>query len=402
VHFKFRNVNDAFLTIVSGIHSGNILTEVYPSRAGEVMVIPEPVTITYTNPSEKVLFNRARDCNPFFHLYEALWMLAGRNDVAPLSYYNSQIADIASDDGKTFNGAYGYRWRHFTGVYPEAYPVGGVDQLKILIEHLRNNPWSRRAVLSMWNVEDDLLKVEETKDVCCNLNVHFLVRSGTCRSCDGTGRYESPGEGPGQFATDCSDCAGKPHDVPRYLDMTVYNRSNDLIWGSLGANVVHFAMLQEYVAGKLGLDVGDYHQFSDNLHAYTERWEPEKWLREYDSPTMHDLPPDPYEMNDIGSYLLGDEPDYRIQWLVDDQWVDPVGRDARDYGNGFLEYVALPMCSAFQAHKRRDYEMARRMLGFVRATDWRLAGTEWIERRQVNYERKQHGRSNVPACPDQR
>ena len=102
-----------------------------------------------------VLFNSARDCNPWFHLYESLWMLAGRNDVASIAYYAKNMANY-SDDGKTLNGAYGFRWRHMVA---RGQPWKGVDQLDILVNHLKADPTSRRAVLQMWNVEDDLLKI---------------------------------------------------------------------------------------------------------------------------------------------------------------------------------------------------------------------------------------------------
>src|SRR5690606_25634418 len=112
--------------------------------------------------------------------------LAGRNDVAPLAYYNSRMTEF-SDDGETFNGAYGYRWRHGkidgeSPVWSERNDLNvkgghGIDQLQILIQHLKTNPNSRRAVLQMWNVEDDLLKVDSSKDVCCNLSACFSIRN---------------------------------------------------------------------------------------------------------------------------------------------------------------------------------------------------------------------------------
>src|SRR5215510_914392 len=102
MEFRFRNVNDAFAGLVEGIHSGTIRTEVEPSRYGEVIAVPEPVLLTYTHPWERVLFNAARDANPFALLYEALWMLAGRNDVAPLAYYTKRFREF-SDDGETLN-----------------------------------------------------------------------------------------------------------------------------------------------------------------------------------------------------------------------------------------------------------------------------------------------------------
>jgi hypothetical protein len=47
------------------------------SRAGDVLVAPHPVMSVTSIPTERVLFDPARDANPFFHLFESLWMLAG-------------------------------------------------------------------------------------------------------------------------------------------------------------------------------------------------------------------------------------------------------------------------------------------------------------------------------------
>jgi hypothetical protein len=54
------------------------------------------------------------------------------------------------------------------------------------------------------------------------------------------------------------------------LDMTVTNRSNDLIYGAMGSNLFHMSMLQEYIALHAGLEVGTYYQFSKNMHLYLE------------------------------------------------------------------------------------------------------------------------------------
>jgi hypothetical protein len=87
-------------------------------------------------------------------------MLAGRNDVATVAYYAKQMREY-SEDGKTLNGAYGYRWRNqLVNVYEHGDPTWQhVDQLDVLVAHLKADPTSRRAVLQMWNVEDDLLKI---------------------------------------------------------------------------------------------------------------------------------------------------------------------------------------------------------------------------------------------------
>lgn len=197
-----------------------------PSRNGPVKQAPWPVTTVYERPCERVLFWPERDANPFFHLYESLWMLAGRNDILPLTRYAKNMANY-SDDGVTQHGAYGYRWRK------QFYHLGkGVDndQLRILAESLKENPDDRRTVLQMWDAQLDLGK--QGKDFPCNTT-----------------------------ATLQRDTEGK-------LDLTVFCRSNDLIWGAYGANAVHFSMLLEYMANWIGCPVGVYRQVSVNWHGY--------------------------------------------------------------------------------------------------------------------------------------
>lgn len=393
MHLHTRNVNTAFREMVSLFHADGRCRRVdpgtneelstsvsivkRPSRNGNVLMIDEPVTITYSHPRERVLFNTARDANPFFHLYEALWMLAGRNDVAPLAYYASKMREF-SDDGRTLNGAYGYRWRKKTVVqqwvhgqiahdHPQDW--GAVDQLSILVNHLKADPTSRRTVLQMWNVEDDLLKIgpgNKSLDCCCNLSVMFSIR----RTVKINGRGDH-----GQVE-------------PGYLDMTVTNRSNDMIWGMLGANYVHFTILQEYMAARLGVEVGLYHHFTNNLHVYDWNWKPEEWLKDA-------------HIYDYGFHIgAGAEPEYsypakqnRFTPLVKDQatferelpkFVEWYSKDnhlpAYDWAEPFLNDVAQPMCQAFMAYKRRS-ATALSWTQRIVADDWRVAAQGWIERR---------------------
>ena len=150
ITIKVRNINEAFPLVINML---NLYGNERGSRNGPVLVIPEPVTIHYTNPTERVLFNPIRDCNPFFHLYESLWMLMGRNDVLPLTRYTKQVANY-SDDGLTLYGAYGYRWRNHGSPYADE--VAGNDQLKIIVKRLKEDPNDRHSILQMWNYHYDL------------------------------------------------------------------------------------------------------------------------------------------------------------------------------------------------------------------------------------------------------
>lgn len=399
MEFRFRNVNDAFAGLVKVFatkeygdgtdweRSGDPAPVVRrESRNGPVLMIDEPVLVTYERPTERVLFNAARDANPFMHLYEALYMLAGRNDVAPLAWYAKQMWQY-SDDGETLNGAYGYRWRkhlnvfRYVGTGCQTRDGNEIDQLDLLVAHLKADPTSRRSVLQMWNVEDDLLKIgahpersgnfyneglalSASKDVCCNLSVMFAVRIGDKWP-------EAGGQGPPAY----------------FLDMTVTNRSNDLVWGLLGANYVHFSVLQEYVAARLGVGVGKYHHFSNNIHVYTETnsgFKPAEWLEAA-----------PHPMAAV--YLFRDDgKEYRPFPLVRDPaafeaelpaFVEhhsgtvPAHEQEGTWDEPFLQEVAGPMLCAFACHKAGDTHSALMCVDGCAADDWRLAGTQWLNRR---------------------
>lgn len=390
MHLVTRNVNTAFYTLVEGIHYGRggnrqvgnyveaIPTTRTTSRNGDVLQIPEPVVITYKQPRERVLFNKARDCNPFFHLFESIWMLAGSDSVHPVAFFAPNMRNY-SDNGQVLRGAYGYRWRNRSFCF-NIFSAGGpyndtcdIDQLSILIEHLQQTPDSRRAVLQMWNVEDDLLCAGIgdsvcSKDLCCNLSACFSIRKEQGNFCD---------------------TLGDSHDS--YLDMTVFNRSNDLIWGCLGANAVHFSMLQEYMACALGIQVGVYNQISNNLHVYTNNWKPEEWLRDKEHADCYPqlgsgplfLDREQFDKECIALVNVFDAPELEIGNLR--RCLDTVALASRE---PFIASTVIPMCRAFIWHKQRDYKQASLSVGHVIDPDWQRAGVEWLQRREASYRAK--------------
>jgi thymidylate synthase len=385
MHLTFGNVEEAFKGLVYCLHTGALPVDVQPSRYGEVIRVLEPVTLTYQRPLERVLFNAVRDANPLFHMYESLWMLAGRNDVAPLAYYNKRMAEF-SDDGTALNDAYGRRWRHasYGCGYDHYHDPKEADQLDLIVAHLTANPHSRRAVLEMWNVEDDLLKIDNSKGVCCNLSVMFDVGFGTCAHCNGKGLLMAMSMFGPDYSGPCPRCHGKPHDVPRHLNMTVINRSNDLVWGLLGANYVQFTVLQEYMAARLGLEVGVYNHFTNNLHAYTApgRWDPEAWLAWYNSPDGEAAAGFYADGNRVRIPLV-DNPavfEEELPAFVDQAWGSKAIR--ADWSSRFLMEVALPARLAFAAHKDRLYDEALGWCNAIQDSAWRLACWHWIKRRQ--------------------
>jgi thymidylate synthase len=316
-----RNINEAFQIGIMNFQEWDVKKNKFKSRYGDVIRAPHPVTTLYRKPRERVLFHEERDCNPFFHLMESLWMLNGSRDVHWLMQFNKKMFDF-SDDGEIYHGAYGYRWRKDFGF----------DQLEYVVKELKEQPESRRAVLQIWDCKKDLNKT--SKDIPCNIMAIFDI-------------------------------------VNDKLNISVLNRSNDMIWGAYGANVVQFSMLQEYIAGMLGKEVGVYYQISVNFHVYLETFEKFKDMKgisEMDEYTMHDIKP--YPLITQPAYFDND-----LQVFMDGDYKLPL------FHNSFFNDVALPVFNAWQQHKNKKSHAAIETLDSCLAEDWRIACTNWIKRR---------------------
>jgi hypothetical protein len=308
-----------------------------PSRNGPVLVAPGPVTTVYDAPCERVLFWPERDANPFFHFFEALWMLAGRNDVAFLTYFVKRFEQY-SDDGVTVAGAYGDRWRNH-------FPPG--DQLMGAVELLKRDPWSRQAVIAMWDPFSDGPHVH-TADRPCNTHLYL------------------------------SASYGKTNETNR-LNMTLCCRSNDIIWGAYGANAVHFSFLLEYLAAHIGLVPGTLYQVSSNFHAYDEVY---RKIRCGDllvaEPTA-----DPYTAGAVAPFPLIVNPviwDQELSAFLE----NPAGK----FTEPFFETVAKPMWWAHVSFKKYAFSNALEIINECQATDWRRAAVEWLQRRRLKWQAK--------------
>jgi thymidylate synthase len=317
------NVHQIFPVALNYLRDHGIRRE---SRNGPVLVSPEPVTSVYTKPWQRVMFWPERDCNPALHLYESLWMLCGRNDVAALVRYAKQFNNY-SDDGISLHGAYGYRWKHHFGR----------NQLAVIAERLKRDPDDRRNVLSMWDAHVDLDR--PGKDIPCNLSVTFQ------RNHLGN------------------------------LDMVVFNRSNDIVWGCYGANAVHFSFLLEYMANLIGCKIGTYTQISVNWHGYLSTIEPlasitrvEKYP--YDTVYWQPLPLDPAEMEEEIRSVVA---------VADGSWHELTTTW------GKMAHAVLYANHIWRtAPKETRFDQAMEALNRAPAADlvdWVVAQREWFERR---------------------
>jgi hypothetical protein len=335
-----QNVNDAY---VSGMSLLDRFGLERPSRNGPVLVAPEPVTTHYSSPRQRVLFNKQRNANPFFHLFESLWMLSGDRDVKLPVYFVKRMEDF-SDNGLTFNAAYGWRWRHYRfSPFDEAQ---GMDQLEKIVTLLRNNRDDRRIILQMWDPVLDL--GTPTKDAACNVVAKFEVFDNA-------------------------------------LNMIVFNRSNDIIMGCYGANAVHFSVLQEYIAKRAGLEVGWYEQISSNFHAYLRDWN-KYWP--IDPEIMRD--PDWYDIEQEGAVVIEPLMTHPSKFDGECTHVCEMIRQSaiinedvsREFYNPFFHVVCQPMSVAYffyrQGQIRRAIEEMEKAIMTSRRIDWLIAGERWL------------------------
>lgn len=182
---------------------------------------------------------------PFKHIaHELFWFLSGVTDTEYLKENGVKIWDgNTSEEFLRKRGLdlpvgsvgklYGYQWRRF-GETPEK---KGVDQIQRVLDILRTDPTSRRMVISAWNPCD----LEEMVLEPCHVLFQLYVREG------------------------------------KYLDGSLYMRSNDLFLGSpwnvaCYSLLIHlYCHLSGYLPGKLVYSIGDSHIYLNHLSQVKEQ-----------------------------------------------------------------------------------------------------------------------------------
>jgi hypothetical protein len=147
-----RNVNEALSVVLVFFGQRDAYREIAPRGVPTLELNQMPYVTRYMRPMECVLYSPDRNANPYFHFFEALWVIAGREDVRFMSHLLPRFKDY-SDDGKVFHGAYGMR-------------ILESDQLFEAIEQLRRDKDTRRAVVSIWQPDKDSGYMG--KDMPCN------------------------------------------------------------------------------------------------------------------------------------------------------------------------------------------------------------------------------------------
>ena len=182
-------------------------------------------------PARRLVSSPRRRVNVGFAAAETLWNLAGRNDVAMVAHYNSQMTAF-SDDGETLRSAYGARLRGLernTVGWPKLYGMG--DQLTQVVRKLYGDPDTRQAV-AVFRAPGEL--AVNTKDQICGLSAQFFLRDGALRQ-------------------------------------VTHFRSND-VWLGVTYDFFFFSCLQHLVAQALGVPVGPHFWLAGSMHLYERHY----------------------------------------------------------------------------------------------------------------------------------
>ncbi len=97
-------------------------------------------------------------------IYELLWFLKGDTNVKYLQDNGVRIWNEWADENGELGPIYGHQWRS----WPD-YKGGSIDQIQNVINQIKNNPDSRRMIVSAWNVAD----IDEMKLPPCHCLFQF-------------------------------------------------------------------------------------------------------------------------------------------------------------------------------------------------------------------------------------
>ncbi len=159
-------------------------------------------------------------------IYELLWFLKGDTNVKYLQDHGVRIWNEWADSDGSLGHIYGYQWRS----WPD-YKGGHIDQIKQVVEQIKNNPDSRRIIVNAWNVAD----IENMNLPPCHMFFQFYVANGR-------------------------------------LSMQMYQRSADTFLG-VPFNIASYALLLQMMAQVTGLRAGDFVHTLGDAHIYKNHLE---------------------------------------------------------------------------------------------------------------------------------
>lgn len=155
-------------------------------------------------------------------IHELLWFLQGETNIKYLKDNGVSIWDEWADEEGNLGPVYGSQWRSWKGANGET-----IDQITSVINQIKNNPDSRRLIVSAWNVAE----IEKMALPPCHAFFQFYVADGK-------------------------------------LSCQLYQRSADIFLG-VPFNIASYALLTMMIAQVTGLGYGDFVHTMGDAHLYS-------------------------------------------------------------------------------------------------------------------------------------
>lgn len=159
-------------------------------------------------------------------VHELLWFLNGSTNIAYLKENGVSIWDEWADEDGNLGPVYGKQWRSWEGANGKT-----VDQISWVVDEIRNNPYSRRLVVSAWNPAE----LDQMALAPCHCLFQFFVADGR-------------------------------------LSCQLYQRSGDIFLG-VPFNIASYALLTAMMAQVCGLEQGDFVHTLGDAHLYSNHYE---------------------------------------------------------------------------------------------------------------------------------
>ncbi len=154
-------------------------------------------------------------------MHELLWFISGETNIKYLKENGVSIWDEWADENGNLGPVYGHQWRSWS-----TSDGRNIDQLKEVIEQIKNNPDSRRLIVSSWNVAD----IDKMALPPCHCFYQFYVANGT-------------------------------------LSCMLYQRSADVFIG-VPFNIASYALFTMMIAQSCGLKAGEFVHTLGDAHIY--------------------------------------------------------------------------------------------------------------------------------------
>jgi len=168
-------------------------------------------------------------------IYELLWFLKGDTNIRYLKDHGVSIWDEWADEQGDLGPVYGKQWRSWEGANGKSF-----DQLKEILNLLKNSPDSRRIIVSAWNPSE----LSQMKLQPCHALFQF---------------YVAPPD------SEAGETRGK-------LSCQLYQRSADVFLG-VPFNIASYALLTMMIAQECDLDLGDFVWTGGDTHIYVNHLE---------------------------------------------------------------------------------------------------------------------------------